>query len=466
LEDIADVLSYNELRLQYGLEEEKKPLLTPDTFKDLFYHIVSALDIENEKEITPEIILKAVKLIYEFLKDQKNYSSRSPYTDLDGHPDRQRWIRGLLHQYEWNLLTPEIAKQFRKEILRSFQGSEQLNQYITPWEVVIFMVNLAKVRKDDTLLDFECGSGGFLAAAIESGVELKNIRGIDIADLPYYTAKLFLALNFNVTGKAIDEIPVENDNGLYFWGNDWSVVVGNPAGGNKYDPENELKDIKKIYENLENDIDQNGKNDPASEYNFSVQQAVKSCKVGGRFCLVLPEGFFSNSSAELFRKYVAKYCKVKAIISLPRGVFYKGTTTRRVQAGKTGSHQKMSILFAEKIAEVEDKSGVGVDFANLDYPVFLASVQKPSQARDDEHWLSKILERVLEDYRKWEEDNELSTNNELVKFESAKRTEDLQQKLGMVEIEEDEVGKLEMQKKKRPPTKEEMVIPEGLEDLF
>lgn len=465
LEETTDVFSYDELRLKYGLEEARKPTLTPDTFKDLFYQIVSALDTANNKEITPEIILKTIKLLYEFLKDQTNYSSRSPYTDLDGHPDRQRWIRGLLHQYDWSSLNPEIAKQFRKEILRSFQGSEQLNQYITPWEVVIFMVNLARIREDDSVLDFECGSGGFLAAAIEAGVKLENIRGVDIADLPYYTAKLFLALNFNVSGNDIDEIPVENNNGLYFWGNDWSTVIGNPAGGGKYDPENELKDIKKVYENLEKDIDQNGKVDSASEYNFSIQQAVRSCKVGGRICLVLPEGFFSNSSAELFRKYFAKYCKVKAIISLPRGVFYKGTTTKSVSAGHQVATMKMSILYAEKVTDVVDESGIEIDFRDLDYPVFLASVQKPTPASDDEHWLGKVLERVLENYRKWEDSNELAANNEPVKFQIVKRAEDLQQKLDM-DDEDEEIAKMEEQKKKRPASKEETVIPVGLEDIF
>lgn len=466
LEEITDVLSYDDLRLKYGLVETQKPLLTPDDFKDLFYQLVSALDIENKKEITPEIILKTIKLLYEFLKDQTNYSSRSPYIELDGHPDRQRWIRGLLSQNNWSSLNPEIAKQFRREILRSFQGSEQLNQYITPWDAVVFMVNLIGIRESDKVLDFECGSGGFLAAAIEAGVTLENIRGIDIADLPYYTAKLFLALNFNVSGKKIDNIPVENDNGLYFWGNDWSIVIGNPAGGSKYDPGNELRDIKKVYENLEKDIDQNSKDDQASEYNFSIQQAVRSCEIGGRICLVLPEGFFSNSSAELLRKYVAKYCKVKAIVSLPRGVFYKGTTTRQVGAGHQVASMKMSILYAEKLCDVEDKSGIAVDFDVLDYPVFLASVQKPAQASDDEHWLGKALERILEDYRQWNDSESLTGNIEPVRFVGKKRPNDAQQKLAIEGLVDTKTSQVEAKKRQRPSAKEETVIPKDLEELF
>ncbi len=181
--------------------------------------------------------------------------------------------------------------------------------------------------------------------------------------------------------------------------------------------------------------------------------------------MVLPEGFFSNSSAEIFRKYVAKHCKIRAIISLPRGVFSKGTTTKRVQAGKTGSHQKMSILYAEKIAEVEDGSGIEMDFDELNYSVFLASVQKPSGASEDEHWIGKILERVLENYRHWEVDGSLDENGEAIRFDVKKRVAEEQQKL---ELEEDdtEIEKTEAKKKMRPSKRAETVIPEDLEDIF
>jgi hypothetical protein len=326
------------------------------------------------------------------------------------------------------------------------------------------MVNLIGIHDSDTVLDFECGSGGFLAAAIEAGVKLENIKGVDIADLPYYTAKLFLALRFNVTGTSIDNIPIENDNGLYFWGNDWSVVIGNPAGGSKYDPENERCDIKKVYENLEKDIDQNGKDDSASEYNFSIQQAIRSCKLGGRICLVLPEGFFSNSSAEFLRKYIAKYCKVKAIISLPRGIFFKGTTTKRVQAGKTGSYQKMSVLYAEKTTEVKDGSGVDFNFSALDYPVFLATVQKPALASDDECWIGKVLERVLAEYRQWLSDGSLTGNDEIVRFDVKKHADKQQLKLNLDDAEGKEQSNTK--KRQRPQSKEETLIPKNLEDLF
>jgi 2-polyprenyl-3-methyl-5-hydroxy-6-metoxy-1,4-benzoquinol methylase len=82
-----------------------------------------------------------------------------------------------------------VAREFRSYILRSFQGTN-LNQYLTEQCVIAFMVNLVGEFSPNTkVLDFECGSGGFLAAVIDKGVELENIRGVDIDELPYIVAK-------------------------------------------------------------------------------------------------------------------------------------------------------------------------------------------------------------------------------------------------------------------------------------
>ena len=457
LEPLKDILTYDELRKAYGLKEKEKPQLTPEDFKNTFYQLISALDFEDRKKITPEIILRAVRLIYEFLKGSNNYTSRSPYTDLDRHPDRQRWIRNMLRQYNWDNLGQEVADQFRAEILRAFQGAKQLNQYITPWPAVVFMTRLVDIKPEDKVLDFECGSGGFLAAAIRSGVPLENIRGVDIANLSYYVSKVFLALNFNIKGANLDSLPVYNDNGLKDWGSNWDVVISNPAGGEKY----QLDDLDEVYNFLEKDIDLNGRSDPATEYNFSIQRAIKSVKIGGRICLVLPEGFFSNSSAEFLRKYVAKHCLVKVIISLPRGIFYKGTTVRQVQAGRQASQQKMSILLAIKIKEVIDGEGVSLDGTKTNYPVFLSAVQKPHTSDSD--WLEKVLGRILEEYKQWENDKNLLSRNDPLKFTPvSKKRKEVQQKL----LSNDKKDSRKVVKKPELNKKEEIIIPDDLDKLF
>lgn len=249
------------------------------------------------------------------------------------------------------------------------------------------------------VLDFECGSSGFLAAAIYKGANLLNIRGVDISELPYIIAKTYMAIYFKKIGNdGIESIPIIKGNGLFSQGREWDLIIGNPAGGNKY----EQGGLEKIGENIDLDFDRNGiQENSLSEYNFSIRQSILSSKVGGKICLVLPEGFFSNSQDEILRNYVSKYCKILAIISLPRGVFKKGTSTKQQKKGSQTSSQKMSIIYATKINCIEDIDYIkDKDFSDLSYPVFLATIVEPkSKVGLVCNWLENQLGVIQEQWQ-------------------------------------------------------------------
>ena len=412
LKDWADkidgILSFKDLLKEYGLSAGYVPqILPPRLFRYEFLHELMAIyNLNEDKKITRDVIFNVSSQILNYLEDPKNYTSRQPYVLLDRNKDRQAQIRQLFDQYDIiHSLNPNNAKEFRNFVLRSFQGGE-LDQYMTERCVIAFMSDLVEIQKDWKVLDFECGSGGFLAAAVEKGgIELNNLLGIDIDELPYIVSKTYLAIFFGKSGKAdIASMPVKNANGLFYYENNWDLVIGNPAGSNIY-PNN---DIGKVLENLESDLDQNGRLDSFSEYNLSIQQAVRSAKVGGRICLILPEGFFSNSQDEVLRKYVANHCKILAIISLPRGVFKKGTTTKQAKKGSQSASMKMSILYAQKIKEVKDGEGVESDI-DLNYPVFIANIEKPDSCRGEiKDWLEPILNIVFEQWKDWKEHGKLT----------------------------------------------------------
>lgn len=477
IEKLPEPLTYREIKKKAGIVEEEKPTLSAKLFKNLFYELASALDKENKKKITPEIITRTTTLLLEYLKNQRDYTSRFPYTDLDGHPDRQQWVRNTLTQYNWERSLEEngrdLALQFRIEILRSFQGAK-LNQYITPQSIINFMTRLCKISSEDKVFDFECGSGGYIAAAISEGVPMDKVLGIDVADLPYLVAKTYLALYFGISGEDIEKIPIKQDNGLLFWGDAWDVVISNPAGGSKYDPEGELNDIEGVLENLERDLDQDDKDDSFYEYNFSIQQAVRSCRVGGEIALILPEGFFANSTREFLRKYVVKYCRIKAVVSLPRGVFRKGTTTKTVTSGSTSSHQKMSILFAEKTREVKDGSGLELNSDQLEYPVFLASIQKPENAGSEpDSWLQEPLARVLEEWKHWKGNGKLLSESQPIETETKEREKEKrkEKKLKLERMRQKQLIKPEapllgQDKPENPEPNSKTVIPKELDEIF
>jgi len=462
-EKLTEPILFNNLLVEYGLESvKKKEIITPQIFvNDVLKELGPIYNLSiDESKITPETVKFISFQILAFLQYGQDFTSHRPYVDLDLRKDLQSYIRTLFNKYDWQesikIDGSELARVFRSYITRSFQG--QINQYLTEQCVIAFMINLVGDLTPETkVLDFECGSGGFLAAVINKGVELENIRGVDIDELPYIVAKTYLALYFKRTGvEEIEALPIKKDNGLFYQGNDWDLVIGNPAGGNKYEHGEDEKILEEGLLNL------TGKEHVFSEYELSIQQAVRSAKKESKICLILPEGFFSNSQDEFLRKYVAKHCKVLAIISLPRGVFKKGTSTKQQQRGAQTSSQKMSILYVEKVKNIEKDEPIGdIDFNELEYLVFLASVNEPeSKSGEIERWLEPELNVVLEQWQEWQQSHKLKEIPQV----TIKQVKEVKPKDYNLKLFEEEV------KPKEQPitieTKSKTKISEFLESLF
>ena len=421
-----NILTFDELLEQYGLVKGYKPkTLEPESFrKDFFNELVAFYNTSAVGRTTPNVIKNVSRHILNYLENKHTYDTRSPFIEHISNLSNQEHIKDLHKRFDLaGSLCPEIAEEFRNCILPSFQGNE-FNQYLTEKCIILFMLNLiGEIKSLWKVLDFECGSGGFISAAAKKGVPIENMLGIDIDELPFIIAKTYLAMHFRKTGKEIDQIPIRKTNGLLYLRNDWDLVVGNPAGSSPY----KLEDKEDVLKNLERDLDKNGKDDIFSEYNFSIQQAVRSCRVGGKICLILPDPFFSGSRNEFLRRYVVKHCKILAIISLPRGVFKKGTSRKSRKSGSQKGAQKLSILYAEKTSPVIDGEGIEVDDAALNYPVFLANISLPkSTAGSVCDWLEPRLNMVLEEWKKWQSEKHLSElEDSLLKdaYESQKNTQ-------------------------------------------
>ncbi len=424
-----EVTPFEVLLSYYGLSDNYVPrIIEPQNFSsDFFDELISVYKYHSKEEkITKDVVMAAIEQIHNYLLNIEKFTGSKPYIDLD--LQGQKAIRDLFRRYDLAAsLGAEIAKEFRKAILRSFQGTE-LNQYLTEKCVIDFMFGLVgKLNKHSRVLDFECGSGGFLAAAIDlNDLPLENIKGIDLDYLPYIAAKTYLILYFKKHGQEILDIPIILGNGLVDFGNNWDLVVGNPAGSNKYEHDEE----KKIFSHLSNNLNSDGKiNKRISEYNLSIQQAVHSAHIGGKICLVLPEGVFSNSQDEILRSYLSKYCVIRAIISLPRGAFKRGTSTKRMKAGSQTASMKMSILFAEKIREVNEKDKLEIDIKHLEYPIFLANVSDAeSKVGSVSNWLEERLEVILDQWREWTNKAELLEINEVATISDHKEKDKKRQK--------------------------------------
>lgn len=91
-----------------------------------------------------------------------------------------------------------------------------------------------------------------------------------------------------------------------------------------------------------------------------IERNLNFLKPGGRMAIVLPQGRFNNSSDKAIREFIAERCRILAVIGLHGNVFKPHTGT------------KTSVLFVQKW---DDELCPKKD----DYPIFFATMQKPSK---------------------------------------------------------------------------------------
>jgi hypothetical protein len=464
-----EVFSFEKLLSYYGLiEEYKARILEPKNFAtDFFDELISIFKLhEKEDKITKDVVKKVVYQIHNYLLNPQKYTGDYPYVELD--LQGQKAVRDLFKRFDFIAsLGPEIAKEFRKAILRSFQG-EEFNQYLTEKCVIDFVFGLiGRLSKHTKVLDFECGSGGFLATAInQNNLDLENVMGVDIEDSPYIIAKTYFAIYFGKTGKELELVPIKKDNGLFYHGKNWDLVVGNPAGSSKYKHGNVIKIRDEGLKDLKKQKNTKYERIP-SEDELSIQQAIRSTRVGGKICLVLPEGIFSNSQDEFLREYIAKHCHILAIISLPPGSFKRGTSVKSPKKGAQSASMKMSILYAEKIREVKKNEDLEIDLGHLNYPIFLAHIDKVD-SRSDEigEWLEERLNVVLEQWKEWQNKSELNDIGRItIKIDKDEKIKESQKTL-FSKVDLDKIVVEKSKKTKPKEGKSETKISKNLEDLL
>jgi len=96
-----------------------------------------------------------------------------------------------------------------------------------------------------------------------------------------------------------------------------------------------------------------------------IERNLDMLKPGGRMAIVLPQGRFNNSSDKYIRDFIAEKCRILAVVGLHGNVFKPHTGT------------KTSVLFVQKW---DDELCPKKD----DYPIFFATMQKPSKDNSGE----------------------------------------------------------------------------------
>lgn len=434
-------------------KEKLDPTNSFDEFSKLLFLKIADLQ-ENESKITPELISSFEKIsekdAYNYINSVFSSYMKKYFSDIfEEKPElnlKVETIKELLNKLEdFSLKDDKIDIKGRafEEFLPGQLRGKGLGQFFTPRQIVNFMAEMAEISIHDIVVDFSCGSGGFLIKAfdiIQDSIEMlpenvwsqlkiskkdffenvkrEQIYGIDAEPRAVRVAKMNMMLWGDgkriVRGNGLDI----ND----YYGHEYSIsnynkndknsgctlILANPPFGNKEEDQNILNkyELGSLFKE---------RSSQKTEILF-IERGIKLLRPGGRMLIVLPEGIISNPSYDYVRNYILENSYIKSIISLPTHTF--------VQSGVDTI--KTVILYVEKYSEDMKESlsnsmkttGKAAK-ALLDYNIFMASAEnvgyepngkisvKPNQKTD--------LDLILDDLKDLNFEN---SKVDIVKFAS------------------------------------------------
>jgi len=239
------------------------------------------------------------------------------------NPVNLRRLIDMIDEEEWSSLDVDVKGAAFEGLLEkaASEGKKGAGQYFTPRVLIQTICRVMKPdprgRKDFTIADPACGTGGFIVCAYEwlvaesKGVfdraDAKRIRtqtyyGQDLVARPRRLALMNLYLHGVQPHIYLGDTLYEPDRGERY-----DVALTNPPFGTKganQAPEREDFTIETSNKQL----------------NF-VQHVVNTLKPGGRAAIVLPDNcLFEDKAGEVF-DILMQDCNLHTVLRLPRGTF-------------------------------------------------------------------------------------------------------------------------------------------------
>lgn len=252
-----------------------------------------------------------------------------------------------------------------------------LGQYLTPRQLVEFMVEIADIKIGEKVLDLSCGSGGFLIRAfinvrkkirfldssqdekdhLVSNLVRNNLWGIEINPRLATLCRINMILHGdgyehiytgdsiredvfeNTDGRRTDFLNIEQNNAAMF-----DVILINPPFNIPYE---DSATLNRYYLGR-------GKAAQGSDY-LVLERAIRLLKPEtGRLLVILPHGVASGVSETEVRNFVKSRTHIHGCISLPVGSFkpFGGSNARTCVLylkKTTGDNKKRFLAQAEHV---------------------------------------------------------------------------------------------------------------------
>lgn len=440
---LSDILSerytYDDLRTRDKISKEKRSLR--NLIKEMEDEVLASAGVDSFEEIFKLIFAK----LYDELicaNDKTAYLQFRNSGDTDF--ELKEKIQGLFDdaKKKWEGVFPEESKILLSpshlavcvstlqdiklfnnnldvvddafEYLMSKAQKGEKGQYFTPRYVIDMCVKMMNPTVNDKIIDTACGSSGFtvhsifkvwkeirLSKGLEPGEDFTaserttderdfvrdNVFAIDFDEK---TVRVARTLNL-IAGDGQTNVLHLNTLDYSRWNEvtkqeDWNDTYNEgfkklkklqPKGSNDFSKFNfdlvmanppfagDIKEqtILSHYELAKNDKGKWQKK--VGRDILFIERNLNFLKPGGRMAVVLPQGRFNNSSDKYIRDYIAERCRILAVVGLHGNVFKPHTGT------------KTSVLFVQKW---DDELCPKKD----DYPIFFATMQKPSKDNSGE----------------------------------------------------------------------------------
>ena len=267
--------------------------------------------------------------------------------------------------------TRHLFGEIYETLLGSLQSAGNAGEYYTPRAVTQFAVDMVDPRLGEVVLDPACGTGGFLACAIEHlRKQVKtpadeqrlqaSIRGVEKKPLPH----LLCVTNMIVHGIDVPT-SIRHDNTLSRPLRDIGpkdrveVIVTNPPFGGMEE------------DGVETNFPEAFRTKETAD--LFLVWIVETLKDGGRAAVVLPDGtLFGEGVKTRIKEKLLAECNLHTIVRMPKGVFAPYTSIQT------------NVLFFEKGKPTKE-----VWFYEHPYPAGAKSYSKTKPMRIEEFGVEK-----------------------------------------------------------------------------
>lgn len=435
---LSDILSerytYDDLRSRDKISKEKRSLR--NLIKEMEDEVLASAGVDSFEEIFKLIFAK----LYDELicaNDKTAYLQFRNSGDTDFKlkekiqglfDDAKKKWEGVFSEESKILLSPshlavcvstlQDIKLFNNnldvvddafEYLMSKAQKGEKGQYFTPRYVIDMCIKMMNPTVNDKIIDTACGSSGFTVHSIfKVWKEIRLSKGLEPGEDFTASERTNDERDFvrdNVFAIDFDEKTVRVARTLNLIAGDgqtnvlhlntldysrWTEVTKQEDWNDTYNEG--FKKLKKLQPKGSNDFSKFGfdlvmANPPfagdikeqtiLSHYELAkngkgkwqkkvgrdilfIERNLNFLKPGGRMAVVLPQGRFNNASDKYIRDFIAEHCRILAVVGLHGNVFKPHTGT------------KTSVLFVQKW---DDELCPKKE----DYPIFFATMQKPSK---------------------------------------------------------------------------------------